>query len=76
MPMRKLGRTGVKVSLIGLGGFHIGHGARRADAMRIIRAAIDHGINFIDNCWDYNEGESERRMGKALRDGYRQNASS
>src|SRR5436309_2482086 len=52
MPMRRLGRTGVDVSLVGLGGFHIGQAADEQTAMRIIRAAIDHGVNFMDNCWD------------------------
>src|SRR5215216_6338073 len=72
MPMRTLGRTGVQVSLIGLGGWHLGF--KRIDeqlSVRIIRTAIDNGINFMDNCWDYNEGASEERMGKALKDGYR-----
>src|SRR5215216_404764 len=73
MPMRTLGRTGVQVSLIGLGGWHLGF--KQIDeetAIRIIRTAIDNGINFMDNCWDYNEGASEERMGKALKDGYRE----
>ena len=75
MPMRRLGRTGVEVSLIGLGGWHLGF--KYVDdelSIRIIRSAIDNGINFMDNCWDYNEGASETRMGKALRDGYRERA--
>jgi len=70
--MRTLGRTGVQVSLIGLGGWHLGF--KQIDeelAVRIIRTAIDNGINFMDNCWDYNEGASEIRMGNALKDGYR-----
>jgi aryl-alcohol dehydrogenase-like predicted oxidoreductase len=71
MPMRKLGRTGVDVSLIGLGGFHIGMAPDEKTATRIIRAAVDHGVNFMDNCWDYNEGRSHAWMGRALRDGYR-----
>jgi aryl-alcohol dehydrogenase-like predicted oxidoreductase len=71
MPMRKLGRTGVDVSLVGLGGYHIGQASDEQTATRIIRAAIDGGINFMDNCWDYNEGRSHVWMGKALRDGYR-----
>ncbi|MDD2903864.1 MAG: aldo/keto reductase [Syntrophales bacterium] len=71
MPYRVLGSTGEKVSLIGLGGFHLGHPEVR-DSFRIIRTAIDHGVNFMDNSWDYNHGESEIRMGKALKDGYRQ----
>jgi len=71
VPYRTLGSTGEKVSAIGLGGYHIGRPADE-DAIRIIRTAIDGGINFMDNCWDYNEGASEVKMGKALRDGYRQ----
>ena len=72
MPMRTLGRTDVQVSLVGLGGWHLGF--KYIDeqlAVRIIRTAIDNGINFMDNCWDYNEGASEIRMGNALKDGYR-----
>jgi predicted aldo/keto reductase-like oxidoreductase len=72
IPYRTLGRTGEQVSLIGLGGFHIGAGMSEADSIKLIRGAIDRGVNFMDNSWDYNDGESERRMGKALRDGYRE----
>ena len=73
MPMRTLGRTGVQVSLVGLGGWHLGFKSMDEQlAVRIIRTAIDNGINFMDNCWDYNEGASEIRMGKALQDGYRE----
>jgi aryl-alcohol dehydrogenase-like predicted oxidoreductase len=71
MIYRQLGRTGAKVSAIGLGGFHIGN-PPEAEGIRIIRTAIDRGITFMDNCWDYHDGESEIRMGKALRDGYRE----
>ena len=73
IPYRTLGRTGERVSAIGLGGWHLGL-ARVDEALsvRIIRTAIDRGINFLDNCWDYNDGASETRVGKALRDGYRQ----
>ena len=71
MPMRALGRTGVQVSLVGLGGYHIGQAPDEQTATRIIRAAIDHGVNFMDNCWDYNDGRSHVWMGRALRDGYR-----
>jgi len=75
MPTRTLGRTGVEVSLIGLGGWHLGFDYIDEDlSIRIIRTAIDNGINFMDNCWDYNDGASELRMGKALRDGYRERA--
>ncbi|HWG58081.1 MAG TPA: aldo/keto reductase [Candidatus Acidoferrales bacterium] len=74
VPRRTLGRTGEKVSAIGLGGGHIGRQAEEQESIRIIRTALDSGINFLDNCWDYNGGQSEIRMGKALRDGYRQKA--
>jgi aryl-alcohol dehydrogenase-like predicted oxidoreductase len=74
MIYRTLGRTGEKVSAIGLGGHHIGRPKDPAEGIRIIRAAIDRGMTFMDNCWDYHDGESERRMGQALRDGYRQKA--
>ncbi len=72
MPYRTLGRSGEKVSLLGLGGYHIGIQRDEQESIRIIRTAIDSGINFLDNCWDYNDGASEIRMGKALKDGYRQ----
>lgn len=71
MPYRVLGRTGEKVSLVGLGGYHLGR-PDELESLRIVRTAIDNGINFMDNSWDYNDGESEIRMGKALKDGYRQ----
>src|SRR5438874_6905372 len=75
MIYRTLGSTGERVSAIGVGGWHLG--LKTVDeklAIRIVRSAIDRGINFLDNCWDYNEGKSEKRMGKALRDGYRERA--
>ena len=73
VPMRTLGRTGERVSAIGLGGYHLGQPTLpEAEAIRIIRAAVDRGINFLDNSWDYNDGASEVRMGKALQDGYRE----
>src|SRR3989442_10604126 len=74
MPHRTLGRAGESVSLVGLGGYHRGKQSDPDESIRIIRAGIDEGINFLDNCWDYNDGESEIRMGRALRDGYRQRA--
>jgi predicted aldo/keto reductase-like oxidoreductase len=74
IPYRTLGRTGERVSLIGLGGYHLGNQSDPDESIRIIRTGIDEGINFLDNCWDYNDGESEIRMGRALRDGYRQKA--
>jgi aryl-alcohol dehydrogenase-like predicted oxidoreductase len=70
MRYRKLGRTGAEVSLIGVGGAHLGKPSE-AEAIQIIRDAVDAGVNFMDNSWDYNNGVSEERMGKALRDGYR-----
>jgi len=72
MPYRILGSTGERVSAIGLGGWHLGF--KKVDeqlSIRIVRDAIQRGINFMHNCWDYNDGASETRMGKALRDGYR-----
>ncbi len=72
MQYRTLGRTGAKVSLIGIGGYHIGQPKDPRDGIEIIRYAIDNGVTFMDNSWDYHLGESELRMGIALRDGYRQ----
>jgi aryl-alcohol dehydrogenase-like predicted oxidoreductase len=75
MTYRTLGSTGERVSAIGVGGWHIG--LKTVDeqlAIRIVRSAIDGGINFLDNSWDYNEGASELRMGEALREGYRERA--
>ena len=72
MPTRTLGRTGEVVSAIGLGGWHLA--LKHVDAKladRIMRSAADRGIGFFDNSWDYNDGESEKRMGKTLSDGYR-----
>lgn len=74
IPYRELGRTSEKVSLIGIGGYHLGKQPDPNESIAIIRKALDEGINFLDNCWDYNGGESEVRMGKALRDGYREKA--
>ncbi|MBE0446602.1 MAG: aldo/keto reductase [Actinobacteria bacterium] len=74
IPYRELGKTGEMVSLIGLGGFHLGLIHGHSNAVNLIREAIDHGINFMDNSWDYHGGESERRLGDALRGGYRNRA--
>jgi aryl-alcohol dehydrogenase-like predicted oxidoreductase len=74
MVYRQLGKTGERVSAIGLGGHHIGRPSDPQEGIRIIRTALDRGMNFLDNCWDYHDGESERRMGLALKDGYRQKA--
>jgi uncharacterized protein len=71
MIYRELGKTGERVSAIGLGGYHIGKQADAAESIHLVRQAIDRGITFMDNCWDYNNGISEVRMGQALRDGYR-----
>src|SRR5258708_6530000 len=71
MRYRPLGGTGEEVSLIGLGGHHVGRQTEEKESIAIIRAAIDAGINFMDNCWDYHDGGSEVRMGKALQGGYR-----
>lgn len=74
MRYRKLGKTGVEVSCVGVGGFHIGVPKDEAEGIKIIRTALDAGMNFLDNCWDYHDGASEVRMGKALQDGYRKRA--
>ncbi len=71
MIYRMLGTTGERVSAIGLGGHHIGRPKEKADAIKIVRTAVDRGITFLDNCWDYHDGKSEVWMGEALRDGYR-----
>ena len=73
IPKRKLGSTGELVSMLGLGGAHIGKKDKLSDAdsIQLMRDAVEGGITFFDNCWDYNDGLSEERMGKALRDGYR-----
>jgi aryl-alcohol dehydrogenase-like predicted oxidoreductase len=75
MPRRQLGTTGETVSCIGMGGYHIAlPSVDEALGIRLIRSALDRGITFLDNCWDYNQGNSEIRMGKALADGYRDRA--
>ena len=72
MLYRTLGRTGVKVSVLGIGGAHLGGAGDQAAAERVVRTAVDRGVTFLDNCWDYNGGRSEEYMGAALKDGYRQ----
>jgi predicted aldo/keto reductase-like oxidoreductase len=74
IPYRTLGHTGEAVSIAGLGGWHIGVQETEQESIALIRTALDNGINFMDNSWDYNEGVSEIRMGKALKDGYRDKA--
>ncbi|HOA74971.1 MAG TPA: aldo/keto reductase [Phycisphaerae bacterium] len=71
MLYRPLGRTGERVSVIGVGGHHLGRMESEEDAIRFVRTAIDRGVNFMDNCWAYHGGKSEVWMGKALKDGYR-----
>jgi predicted aldo/keto reductase-like oxidoreductase len=72
MEYRTLGKTGERVSAISIGGAHAARPKDPEETTRIIRTAIDGGINFLDNCWDYSGGEAEVRMGHALRDGYRE----
>jgi Aldo/keto reductase family len=75
VPYRTLGRTGEKVSIVGIGGYHLAKpGVDPQEATQIVHKALDEGINFLDNCWDYNGGESEVRMGHALSGGYRNEA--
>lgn len=72
LPYRPLGATGQEVSVLGIGGGHIGQSKLSPEeAVTLMRTAVDHGVNFFDNAWDYNRGESEIRMGAALQDGYR-----
>ncbi len=73
MIYRKLGHTGERVSAIGIGGAHLANPDQK-EAIRIVRSALDRGITFLDNCWDYSDGDCEKRMGMALRDGYREKA--
>jgi aryl-alcohol dehydrogenase-like predicted oxidoreductase len=72
IPRRPFGRTGETVTAIGMGGFHIGLVGSEREAISLVRAAIDGGIGFMDNAWEYHEGKSEIRMGKALANGYRE----
>jgi aryl-alcohol dehydrogenase-like predicted oxidoreductase len=68
IPLRPLGATGAMVSALGLGGYHLGQIASEREAVRIAHAAIDAGITFMDNAWEYHDGRSERVMGKAIAD--------
>jgi predicted aldo/keto reductase-like oxidoreductase len=72
MIYRELGTTGERVSAIGMGGYHLGKQPDPNQSIQLMHAGIDRGITFMDNCWDYNDGISEVRMGQALRNGYRQ----
>ena len=71
VPTRPLGATGVNVSMLGLGGHHAGRGRDVGHAVRLIRKAIDAGVTFMDNAWEYHDGRAEEYMGRALLDGYR-----
>jgi len=72
MIYRELGTTGERVSAIGMGGYHLGKQKDATESIQLIHAGVERGITFLDNCWDYNDGISEVRMGQALRNGYRQ----
>ncbi|MFO7815422.1 MAG: aldo/keto reductase [Halanaerobiales bacterium] len=73
IPTRILGKTGEEVSILGLGGYHIGE-LNKKESIKLIRRAIDEGITFLDNAWCYHQGLSERLMGEALKNGYRKKA--
>src|SRR5258708_598644 len=75
IPYRTLGHSSEKVSMVGIGGHHLGRAlVSESESIQIVRTALDNGVNFLDNSWDYNKGLSEIRVGKALRDGYRDKA--
>jgi aryl-alcohol dehydrogenase-like predicted oxidoreductase len=67
IPQRPLGKTGVMVSCLGLGGYHLGDTKTKREAIRIVQEAVDHGITFMDNAWEYHDGVSEQIMGEALK---------
>jgi predicted aldo/keto reductase-like oxidoreductase len=66
VPRRPFGKTGLEVSIIGVGGFHLGSTKDQEEATKIVQRALDSGINFFDNAWEYHDGESEARLGRAL----------
>src|SRR5258708_10131897 len=66
VPKKQLGHTGVQVSALGLGGYHLGSVGTDRGALEIVAKALDHGFDFFDNCWEYHDGLSEERLGKAL----------
>ncbi len=74
VPMRPFGRSGEEVSMLGLGGYHIAVPSDEQDGIRLVREAIDAGVTFLDNAWEYHQGRAEEVMGKALQDGYRARA--
>jgi aryl-alcohol dehydrogenase-like predicted oxidoreductase len=67
IPQRQLGQTGVQVSALGVGGYHLGSTKDQQEANELVARALDAGINFFDNCWDYHDGLSEERLGVALK---------
>ena len=67
VPRKPLGRTGLQVSAMGLGGYHLGSAETDQAANEIVAKAIDYGVNFFDNAWEYHDGLSEERLGKALK---------
>jgi aryl-alcohol dehydrogenase-like predicted oxidoreductase len=67
IPKRPLGSTGLKVSVLGIGGYHLGSAASDSEAMQIVHESLDAGINFFDNAWEYHNGLSEERLGRALK---------
>src|ERR1700688_5190224 len=67
IPKRPLGRTGLQVSALGLGGYHLGSVNSEAEASQIVNEALDAGVNFFDNAWEYHQGLSEERLGRALK---------
>jgi len=72
IPRRPFGSTGESVSCIGMGGYHLGDIGTEREAVSLVHRAIDAGITFMDNAWEYHEGVSEQRLGKALANGWRQ----
>jgi predicted aldo/keto reductase-like oxidoreductase len=66
-PKRPMGSTGLQVSILGMGGFHLGSGASQDEVNNMVAKALDHGINFFDNAWEYHKGESEEKLGIALK---------
>ena len=67
VPKRELGKTGMQVSALGVGGYHLGSTRDQKEATELVARALDAGINFFDNAWEYHKGESELRLGVALR---------
>jgi predicted aldo/keto reductase-like oxidoreductase len=74
VPKRPFGRSGEEISMLGLGGYHIAVPSDDQDGIRLVREAIDAGVTFLDNAWEYHRGRAEEIMGKALQDGYREKA--